>query len=113
MIDGQYDWALGETTGAFVGSNLSFQSDTKAVLGDARDTPSAELTSRGGLTIADYTLIDLRAGLSFDDKRYKVTAFVRNLTDKYYWSNATRITDTTVRFAGRPRTYGLTVSASF
>jgi len=113
VIDGQYDWALGETTGAFVGSNLSFQSDTKAVLGDARDTPSAELTSRGGLTIADYTLIDLRAGLSFDDKRYKVTAFVRNLTDKYYWSNATRITDTTVRFAGRPRTYGLTVSASF
>ena len=113
VIDGQYDWALGDTTGAFVGSNLSFQSDTKAVLGDARDTPSAELTSRGGLTIADYTLIDLRAGLSFDDKRYKVTAFVRNLTDKYYWSNATRITDTTVRFAGRPRTYGLTVSASF
>nr|WP_314466134.1 TonB-dependent receptor [uncultured Novosphingobium sp.] len=113
VIDGQYDWALGDTTGAFVGSNLSFQSDTKAVLGDARDTPSAELTSRGGLTLADYTLIDLRAGLSFDDKRYKVTAFVRNLTDKYYWSNATRITDTTVRFAGRPRTYGLTVSASF
>ncbi len=113
VIDGQYDWALGDTTGAFVGSNLSFQSDTKAVLGDARDTPSAELTSRGGLTIADYTLIDLRAGLSFNDKRYKVTAFVRNLTDKYYWSNATRITDTTVRFAGRPRTYGLTVSASF
>ena len=113
VIDGQYDWALGDTTGAFVGSNLSFQSDTKAVLGDARDTPSAELTSRGGLTIADYTLIDLRAGLSFDNKRYKVTAFVRNLADKYYWSNATRITDTTVRFAGRPRTYGLTVSASF
>ncbi len=113
VIDGQYDWALGDTTGAFVGGNLSFQSDTKAVLGDARDTPSEELTRMGGLTIADYTLIDLRAGLSFDDKRYKVTAFVRNLTDKYYWSNATRITDTTVRFAGRPRTYGLTVSASF
>ncbi|PZQ50618.1 MAG: hypothetical protein DI555_22600 [Novosphingobium pentaromativorans] len=113
VIDGQYDWALGETIGAFVGGNLSFQSDTKAVLGDARDTPSEELTRMGGLTIADYTLIDLRAGLSFDDKRYKLTAFVRNLTDKYYWSNATRITDTTVRFAGRPRTYGLTVSASF
>ncbi len=113
VIDGQYDWALGDTTGAFVGGNLSFQSDTKAVLGNARDSPSEELTRMGGLTIHDYTLIDLRAGLSFDDKRYKLTAFVRNLTDKYYWSNATRITDTTVRFAGRPRTYGLTVSASF
>ncbi|WP_395397910.1 TonB-dependent receptor [Novosphingobium sp. BL-8A] len=113
VMDGQYDWSLSEAIGAFVGGNLSFQSDTKAVLGDARDTPSEELTRMGGLTIADYTLIDLRAGLSFDDKRYKLTAFVRNLTNKYYWSNATRITDTTVRFAGRPRTYGLTVSASF
>lgn len=113
VIDGQYDWTLSQTVGAFVGGNLSFQSDTKAVLGDARDTPSEELTRMGGLTIADYTLIDLRAGLSLGDKRYKLTAFVRNLTNKYYWSNATRITDTTVRFAGRPRTYGLTLSANF
>jgi outer membrane receptor protein involved in Fe transport len=113
VMDGQYDWALGDTVGAFVGSNLTFQSDTKAVLGDARDTPSAALTQRGGLTIGDYTLIDLRAGLNFDDRKYKVTAYIRNLTDKYYWTNATRITDTTVRFAGRPRTYGVTLSASF
>ena len=113
VIDGQYDWALSDTVEAFVGGNLSFQSDTKAVLGDARQTPSAALTERGGLTIDDYTLIDLRAGLSFDDKRYRISAFVRNLANTYYWSNATRITDTTVRFAGRPRTFGLTLSARY
>ncbi len=61
----------------------------------------------------DYTLIDLRAGLSFDDKRYKISAFVRNLGNTYYWTNATRITDTTVRFAGRPRTFGVNLSARF
>ena len=113
MMDGQYDWALGQGTGAFIGGNINFQSDTKAVLGDARSTPSEELTANGGLTIDDYVLIDLRAGLNLADKRYKVTAFVRNLTNEYYWTNATRITDTTVRFSGRPRTYGLSISASF
>jgi outer membrane receptor protein involved in Fe transport len=38
---------------------------------------------------------------------------VRNLFDQYYWSNATRVTDTTVRFAGRPRTFGVSASARF
>ena len=84
-----------------------------AVLGDARATPSADLSAQGGLTIEDYALIDLRAGLSFGDKRYKISAFVRNLGNTYYWSNATRITDTTVRFAGRPRTFGASLSARF
>jgi outer membrane receptor protein involved in Fe transport len=113
VTDAQYDWALSDDVEAFVGANLNFQSDTKAVLGNARATPSADLSAQGGLTIEDYTLIDLRAGLSFDDKRYKISAFVRNLGNTYYWTNATRITDTTVRFAGRPRTFGVNLSARF
>ncbi|WP_374549192.1 TonB-dependent receptor [Sphingobium yanoikuyae] len=113
VTDAQYDWALSDDVEAFVGANLNFQSDTKAVLGNARATPSADLSAQGGLTIEDYTLIDLRAGLSFDDKRYKISAFVRNLGNSYYWTNATRITDTTVRFAGRPRTFGVNLSARF
>lgn len=113
VTDAQYDWALSDDVEAFIGANLNFQSDTKAVLGNARATPSVALTAQGGLTIEDYTLIDLRAGLSFADKRYKISAFVRNLGNTYYWSNATRITDTTVRFAGRPRTFGATLSARF
>lgn len=113
VIDSQYDWDASETISPFIGANLSYNSDTKAVLGDARLTPSAELTSRGGLTIKDYALVDLRAGFNIDDKKYRVAAFVRNLLDEYYWTNATRITDTTVRFAGRPRTYGLSLSVRY
>ncbi|MPT46966.1 MAG: TonB-dependent receptor [Sphingobium sp.] len=113
VMDGQYDWRLGGDATAFIGANLNFQSDTKAVLGDARATPSPELSERGGLTIADYALVDLRAGLGFAEDRYKISLFVRNLTDKYYWSNATRITDTTVRFSGRPRTFGVNFSARY
>jgi outer membrane receptor protein involved in Fe transport len=113
VTDVQYDWTLGGSADAFIGANLNFQSDTAAVLGDARATPSAALSAKGGLNIDDYALIDLRAGLQFDDKRFKLSVFVRNLTDEYYWSNATRITDTTVRFAGRPRTFGVSFSARY
>ncbi len=113
VTDAQYDWALDNSTNAFMGANLSFQSETAAVLGDARDTPSAVLSANGGLTIASYALLDLRAGVQFDDKHYKLSVFARNLTDEYYWSNATRITDTTVRFAGRPRTFGISFSAQY
>lgn len=113
VADAQYDWSLGADVGAFVGANASYQSNTKAVLGDARQTPSADLTAQGGLTIDSYTLVDLRAGLSLADERYKISAFVRNVGDTYYWTNATRITDTTVRFTGRPRTFGVTFSAQY
>ncbi|MGK2909007.1 MAG: TonB-dependent receptor [Sphingobium sp.] len=113
VADAQYDWALSDNVDAFIGANLNFQSNTKAVLGNARATPSEALSAQGGLTIDDYTLLDLRAGVTFADKRYKLSAFVRNVGNTYYWSNATRITDTTVRFAGRPRTFGATLSARF
>lgn len=113
VIDSQYDWNAGESVSPFIGANLSYNSDTKAVLGDAQLTPSADLTARGGLTIKDYTLVDLRAGLNLDNKKYRIAAFVRNLFDEYYWTNATRITDTTVRFAGRPRTYGVSLSVRY
>lgn len=64
------------------------------------------------VSIKDYTLIGLRAGLAMGDSRYHLTAYVNNLTNEYYWTNATRITDTTVRYARRYAAhYGLTISA--
>lgn len=113
VADGQYDWSLDARTGAFLGGNVTYQSSTQAVLGDPLRTPSAQLSANGGLSIGAYTLVDLRAGLTFADKRYRLTAFVRNLGNTYYWTNATRITDTTVRFAGRPQTFGLSFSARY
>ncbi|WCT73772.1 TonB-dependent receptor [Sphingomonas naphthae] len=113
VADVQYDWSAGGRVSPFIGVNLSYQSATKAVLGNSRLTPSADLSARGGLKIEDYALVDLRAGANIDDRKYRVSLFVRNLFDKYYWNNATRVTDTTVRFAGRPRTFGASVSARF
>lgn len=113
VADVQYEFGKGNPTVPFIGANVRYQSKTKAVLGDATDTPLASLTALGGLNIDEYALVDLRAGVNFNDNKYNVTFFVRNLFDQYYWSNATRVTDTTVRFAGRPRTFGVSASARF
>lgn len=98
QLDGQYDWSIGSGTDAFIGADMQFRSDTNSSFGRDRI-----------FDIRDYTLIGLRGGLKFDDGRYHVSAFVRNLTNAYYWTNAIRITDTAVRFAGPPRTFGATI----
>jgi iron complex outermembrane receptor protein len=113
FADAQYQWGLGSMVSPFFGANVSYQTATKAVLGNSRLTPSADLSARGGLRIDAYELVDLRAGADIDGKKYRLALFVRNLFDAYYWTNATRITDTTVRFAGRPRTFGVSASARF
>lgn len=113
VADIQYEWDASSDISPFVGANMSYQSSTKAALGDASITPSPALTALGGLNIDDYALVDLRAGASLDGEKYRLAFYVRNLFDTYYWSNATRVTDTTVRFAGRPRTYGVSLSARF
>lgn len=60
--------------------------------------------NQGISNVAD--LVKIVPGLNYTE-----SAFVRNLGNTYDWSNATRITDTTVRFAGRLRTFGATLSA--
>jgi outer membrane receptor protein involved in Fe transport len=37
----------------------------------------------------------------------------KNITNKYYWNNVNRISDTIVRTAGMPATYGVTVGMKF
>ncbi len=62
------------------------------------------------LKIDGYTLLDLRAGVDSADERWRLSVWGRNITDKYYWTNAYRIADVSARFAGMPTTYGATVS---
>ena len=60
--------------------------------------------------IPSYAVIDARLGYEFSDKRYKVMVWGKNITNKYYVTNAAHFLDTTVRFAGLPATYGITLS---
>ncbi|MFD2497782.1 hypothetical protein ACFSTI_01485 [Rhizorhabdus histidinilytica] len=73
-----------------------------------RDTAFTSADTRQ--VIKAYTLIDVRAGVSFGENKVKVGAFVRNLTNKYYWTNVLDSLSSIVRFTGMPRTYGLQAS---
>lgn len=94
-----YDWAIGSDINAFAGVSAAYQGDTTGAFGrDAR------------YDIDAYTLVDLRLGVRAADDSWRLWAWGRNVTDEYYWTNADRIGDTSVRFAGRPATYGVSLS---
>ena len=52
----------------------------------------------------------MRAGLRAANESWSPSAFGRNVTNVYYWNNMFRFTDTRIRIAARPATYGLTLS---
>lgn len=100
--DAEYRWAVADGLDGFAGASLTYQSKTNGGLGQLPI-----------LDIDAYALVDLRAGVETADKRWRGSIWVRNLTDEYYWSNAARTIDTTVRYAGMPRTFGVSVSYRF
>ena len=97
--DAQYDAPIRDGLNAFIGAALSYRSETNSGLGNLplQDIPA-------------YTLVDLRFGLHDRDNKWRVTGFVRNLTDKSYPLVVSPVADDTIAFMGRPRTYGVSVS---
>lgn len=60
--------------------------------------------------IPAYAVVDARLGYEFNDRRYKVMLWGKNIFNKYYVTNAAHYLDTTVRFTGQAATYGITLS---
>ena len=101
--DVQYDFPVSDSLNFFVGANATYQSATNSALG--RDPIFA---------IKDYVLADVRAGVHNPDKGWRVTAFVQNVGNAYYWNNVVfNGPDAAVRYAGRPRTFGVTGDLRF
>jgi iron complex outermembrane receptor protein len=97
-----YRYVLPHAMAAFVGAGLTYRSKTKGGLeNDAR------------LAIDSYTLVDLRAGIEDELGRWRAMLWGRNVTDEYYWNNVLKAQDNVVRYAGRPSTYGITLSYRF
>jgi outer membrane receptor protein involved in Fe transport len=99
---------------ANVGASVSYRSDTISVVGGEENVPPpARPQDFRMLGIDGYALIDLRAGLRSTDERWKIQLWAKNVANKYYWNNAVVGTDDISRFAGMPRTYGLTLGYTF
>lgn len=101
VSDVQYNWDLGDGGRTFIGGGVTYNSDTTGGIGN-----------EPLLKIDAYTLVDLRAGYE-SPNGWKVSVWGRNVTDEYYWVNAQRTQDTTLRITGRPATYGVTFGVSF
>ncbi len=94
-----YEFPLSGSLNGFFGTNITTRSKTNGGLGE-----------NAILAIDSYTLVDLRAGLASADNSWKLSVWGRNITDKYYWTNAYRIADIAARFAAKPATYGVNLS---
>ncbi|WP_176594250.1 TonB-dependent receptor [Sphingobium sp. EM0848] len=106
--DVEYSFPVSGNAEAYIGASASYRSKAYAALGATRGPAGTEDTFK----IDGYSLIDLRAGVTFD-KRYTVQLWGKNVTNKNYWNNVTHIYDTVDRVTGQPATYGVTLSAKF
>ncbi len=113
-LDADYRHNMGNGT-LSVGASLRGQSSSTSTL-NGRTIPFRNLPGDRNNTnidrpfvIPSYAVVDTRLSYEFDD-RYKVMIWGKNIFDKYYVTNANHYLDTTVRFAGQPATYGITLS---
>lgn len=100
--DVQYEFRLSNNVRAFVGAGARYQSRSVASFGD-----------NSTYDIPGYGLLDLRAGLTGPDNRWRFELWGRNVTNTFYLDNVLHVVDTQVRYVGMPATYGASVSFKF
>ena len=113
----QYEWTLTSNLLASVGADYRYQTATESAFVSKADyAPGAQYApgyTPGSLAISPYGVVDLHAGFGASDNRWNVTFWGKNVTDKYYWTQAFHVYDTTVRYTGMPATYGVTFAYRF
>ena len=96
-----------ETTGLFA---------DKAVLATTQISPATRpgvFADPDMFDVDSYTTVDARIGVKADDLTWEVALWGKNLTDEYYWNNATQGLDNVYRLASKPRTYGISFAYNF
>lgn len=98
--DANYQRPVSSTLNVILGGGMTYQASTNGGLGNLAI-----------FKIDSYALFDIRAGVSTLDGKWRLTAYVRNLTDKFYSSLINQSgPDAIIRYTGQPRTFGLTGS---
>jgi len=102
-IDAQYSFPVSDNLETFVGAGLTYQGRQNTTFHNA-SLPADDFYIDG------YALLDLRAGVSTQDGRWRVTAFGRNITNKSYVTAVSTYLDTLIRYRGKPAVYGLSLA---
>ena len=109
-FNAQYEWNVSDSMVGMVALGLSYTGDAVADYksDDATTTDGEPYSYDKRFDIDSYTLVDARIGLSAADGQWRTFAWGRNLTDEYYYNNVQQASDMLTRYAGMPRTYGVT-----
>lgn len=94
-----YDFPLSGSKSGFASVYQSFQSNTHGGYGN---DPTYKIDS--------YALTDLVVGVRDSGDHWRAQLWGRNVFDTYYWTNANYLGEFAYRYAGRPRTYGVSFS---
>ncbi|WP_460590049.1 TonB-dependent receptor [Haliea atlantica] len=118
-LDADYRFELADGE-MFMGLSVTGQSDSDAAFGGERLTYIATQIANGADAITPkinlmdgYSVLGARLGYEAADGKWRVMAWGKNLTDEYYITNVIASLDSTSRFTGRPRTYGITAGFNF
>ena len=118
-ISTKYEWAVTGSLVAMVGVDVSYSdeshhdfesgaSETLFLANDfGADFPSVPYTFDQNFMDDSYTLLDARVGLLSEDHHWKAYLWVRNLTDENYATVIVKNVETTARYAGMTRNYGI------
>jgi len=106
----------------FFDISVVYQDETEGLFADKAVLAATEASpfTRPGVTVDpdvfnvdSYTTVDARIGIETFDETWEVALWGKNLTDKYYWNNATQGLDNLYRLASMPRTYGVSAAYRF
>ena len=102
-LDAQYQFPVSPTLNAFVGGTAVYQ-------GSQNTTFTNPGLPADDFKIDSYTTVDLRAGVTTEDNRWRFTVYGQNVTDKSYVTAVSTFLDTIIRYRGKPAVYGASVA---
>lgn len=100
-----YEWVMNSVK-PFVGGTVFYQGKSTATF--KNDQLRADF-----FNIPSYYTIDLRAGVTSKDGRWKFTVYGRNITNRYIITSPTFYHDAYFNMTGKPATYGISAKWNF
>jgi iron complex outermembrane recepter protein len=104
-----YSFPVGGLVGA-LGFSIAMRSDTPSVVGGDFNPPAAVGNRPELYVMPGYATLDLRASITRDGAPWRVSIWGKNVTNTFYYTNEVANFDSIVGYAGRPATYGVTLS---
>ena len=114
--DIDYRVTLGNGGTAFIGASANYRSDVDAYIGgSALQIPAAPYRSikTYPFRIDGYTLVDARIGYEFPGDRITISAWGKNVFNKFNVQNIISYNDIITQATGMPTTYGVSVKVKW